>query len=301
MTFISIIIPVKPGLEPQAVRRIESLGFLLDSLEILISEGTNPSAQRNEAVRQATGEVVYFLDDDSIIFHDSISRIQKHFSDSAVVAVGGPSITPFHDSLLQQCIGAALESPLGAGGVRNRYRSFGEVRETTEKELILCNLAIRREAFLSCGGFDERLYPNEENEFLDRLSKGGGKILHDPELIVERSQRPTLAAFARQMFRYGQGRGRQTRIPPWISPLSLFSPFCCQPVLADPSFYLLLPLPCCIAAGCCQQEKSPLLPSASCPVSGNTYLQWFRSACRLSSPPSIKGVLYRSACVCAQA
>ncbi len=192
MPAISIVIPVRPGLEPLAIVGLAALDLSAAELEILVAEGTNPSIQRNEAVRQATGEVVYFLDDDSMVFPDSISMIQKHFSDSAVVVVGGPSITPSHDSLLQQCIAAALQSPLGAGAVRNRYRSTGELRDTTEKELILCNLAIRKDAFFACGGFDERLYPNEENELLDRLGKSGGRILHDPELRVERSQRPTL-------------------------------------------------------------------------------------------------------------
>ena len=212
MPAISIVIPVRPGLEPLAIVGLAAVDVSPGDLEILVAEGENPSCQRNEAVRQATGDIIYFLDDDSMVAHDCITRIKGYFSDETVVAVGGPSITPSHDSLLQQCIGAALQSPLGAGSVRNRYRSTGKLRDTTEKELILCNLAIRKDVFLSCGGFDERLYPNEENELLDRLAKSGGRILHDPELRVERSQRPTLAAFARQMFRYGQGRGRQTRI-----------------------------------------------------------------------------------------
>lgn len=209
---ISVVIPIKPGLRPQAAGRIAALGWPSGQYELLIAEGTNPSCQRNQAVQQATGDIVYFLDDDALVVPDALQRLARHFVDPQVVVVGGPSLTPSTDTSLQRAIGAALTSPLGAGGVRNRYRAVGTVRRTTERELILCNLAIRREAFLANNGLDERLYPNEENELLDRLQKGGGLLLHDPELAVERSQRASLAAFVRQMFRYGRGRSEQTRI-----------------------------------------------------------------------------------------
>lgn len=212
MLTVSIIIPIKPGLVPQAADRIASLGWLSDHCELLVAEGTNPSCQRNQAVQQATGDIIYFLDDDALVVPDALQRLEQHFGDPQVVVVGGPSCTPATDSVLQQGIGAALGSLLGAGGVRNRYRAVGAVRQTTERELILCNLAIRRDAFLAAGGLDERLYPNEENELLDRLKKGGGTLLHDPAIAVERSQRTSIPAFIRQMYRYGRGRAEQTRI-----------------------------------------------------------------------------------------
>ncbi len=209
---ISIVIPVKPGVEPTALLQIASLDWPLENLEVLIAEGTKPSRQRNLAVQQARGDVVYFLDDDSLVLPDALKRLARHFTDPKVAAVGGPSLTPDDNSLLQRAFGAVLSSPIGAGGVRNRYRRTGSVRETTERELILCNLAVRREPFLTLGGLDERLYPNEENELLDRFIKSGWRLLHDPGLSVFRSQRQTLSAFAKQMFRYGRGRAEQTRI-----------------------------------------------------------------------------------------
>lgn len=235
MTSISIIIPVRPGLTPQALQGVRRLDWSTDQIELLVAEGENPSRQRNQAVVQACGEIVYFLDDDSSVAADCLSRLDEHFRDPSVVAVGGPSLTPATDSLLQRAIGQALSTALGAGGVRNRYRAVGALREASERELILCNLAVRKSSFLACGGLDERLYPNEENEFLDRLQAGGGRLLHDPQLAVGRSQRPTLAAFARQMFRYGQGRARQTRLA-GVSGLMPFTP------LAFILYLLTLPL-----------------------------------------------------------
>ncbi len=208
----SIIIPVKHGLIPRALERLESAEWASERFELLIAEGQNPSMQRNQAARQAKGQIIYFLDDDSMPVKGALQRLESHFRNPGVVATGGPSLTPKTDSLLQRAFGAVLSSFLGAGGVRNRYRASGALRQTTERELILCNLAVRRQAFIDNGGFDERLYPNEENELLDRLAKKGGILLHDPELAVERSQRSTIPAFVKQMYRYGRGRAEQTRI-----------------------------------------------------------------------------------------
>jgi len=210
MLSFSFIIPVKPG---GAVTALDSLGCIEPGgplFEILIAEGSNPSRQRNLAAHQSQGDVLFFLDDDSLVKPDCLTQCAAALEHKDVAVVGGPSLTPDSDTFRQRLFGLALSSVFGAGAMLNRYRSVGQARVTTEKELILCNLAIRREQFLSAGGFDERLYPNEENELLDRIGLSGFKMMHLPDMGVRRSQRPTLNAFMRQMFNYGRGRAQQT-------------------------------------------------------------------------------------------
>jgi hypothetical protein len=105
--------------------------------------------------------------------------------------------------------------------MRNRYRAQGKARLTNDSELILCNLSFRRERFLACGGLDERLYPNEENELMDRMRQAGAVLIHDPQLAVYRSQRPTWRLLCRQFLNYGRGRAEQTHISRRIQPASL--------------------------------------------------------------------------------
>jgi GT2 family glycosyltransferase len=182
-----------------------------------------PSRQRNLAAAEAHGEILYFLDDDSCVNPENFQHCSDIMGDPSVAVVGGPSITPATDRWWQRLFGYALSSLLGAGPVRNRYRSHGTVRETTEKELILCNLAIRRSVYLDMGGLDERLYPNEENELMDRIRAAGLKLVHDPAMIVQRSQRSTFQAFTRQMFSYGRGRAQQSLLSGSWNPVS-FTP-----------------------------------------------------------------------------
>ena len=206
---VSIIIPVKPGGAVRALDGLRNVEYPENLFEVLVAEGTCPSRQRNLAAHEAQGALLYFLDDDSLVSPDFLTRAVRHYRQDKVAVVGGPSLTPEEDSPLRQAFGLALASPFGAGSVCNRYRRHGVFRETGDHELILCNLSFSASVFGEAGGFDERLYPNEENELLVRLRRSGWKLIHDPELAVYRNQRPTFPAFVRQLFGYGRGRAQQ--------------------------------------------------------------------------------------------
>ena len=218
---VSIIIPVKHGGEVRALAAIAEASYPSELLEVLVAYGSQPSAQRNLAAQEAKGELLFFLDDDSRVAPAFLEIAASHYRHPKVAAAGGPSLTPDTDSALQRAIGAALASAVGGGGVRNRYQKSGKARQSCDSELILCNLSFRRDIFLSHGGLDARLYPNEENELMDRLLREGFLLVHDPELAVFRSQRRSYRAFVRQMFGYGCGRGEQTLLSGKVKPVSL--------------------------------------------------------------------------------
>ncbi|HTP67050.1 MAG TPA: glycosyltransferase [Geobacteraceae bacterium] len=217
---VSIIIPVKPGGGVTALDALHRVDYPYASFEVLLTEGRKPARQRNRAAALAAGDILYFLDDDSLVSPGFIRKAANHFTAVDVAAVGGPSITPASDSLLQRSFGLVLGSRFGGGGMRNRYRKTGGSRKTCDRELILCNLGFRKDRFMELGGFDERLYPNEENELLERIKRSGGVLVHDPDLAVLRSQRPTLKAFTRQLFGYGRGRGQQTVLSGVVKPVT---------------------------------------------------------------------------------
>ena len=106
-------------------------------------------------------------------------------------------------------LGYVLGTRLGAWTMRARYAPVGGCRPATEKELIGCNLSLRREAFWVLGGFREDLFPNEETELVSRCRRLEGAALYDPGLIVRRAHRESMAGLAQQFFFYGRGRMRQ--------------------------------------------------------------------------------------------
>ncbi|MDH3972666.1 MAG: glycosyltransferase [Deltaproteobacteria bacterium] len=207
---VSIIIPVKPGGEVKALRAVEKIDYPGEKLEVIVAEGCHPSIQRNEAVRQSKGEILYFLDDDACPTPSNIKRLIMQHRAANVAAVGGPSLAPEGDSFIQKCFESLFISPFGGAGIKNRYQSVGTVRESSEKELILCNLSFKRSVFEQFGGLNEKLFPNEENDLMVRIEKNGCKLIHDPHMKVFRSQRKNIKRFARQILNYGRGRMEQT-------------------------------------------------------------------------------------------
>jgi hypothetical protein len=226
---VTVVIAARPEqAEIKAVTASRALDYPAEKLEILVARGRQPSVQRNAALKAAKGDVVYFLDDDSVADRANLRRVMAHFRDPQVKMAGGPNLCPPEAPELEQIFALVLASSLAMGPSRARYARVGQVRATSEKELILCNLAARREAMLELGGFNEALYPNEENALMDELQRRGGRLVYDPQMIVYRRPRATLKAFARMMMTYGRGRAEQFRETPTLgSALNFIPPLFC--------------------------------------------------------------------------
>jgi hypothetical protein len=207
---ISVIVPA-PTLSPEPA----VLGDLtkLDSpeMEILVAVGSNPSHQRNRAAAAATGDILVFLDSDCRVDQAYVDRVLIHMAAGRRV-VGGPILLEQPASAREMLFQSLLGHPFLTGVSSARYRPAGELRECDDSQLILCNMAVGRDIFVTSGGFEERLYPNEENEWMTRLRAGGISCWHDPELIVHRPQRKTWKAFFRMLTGYGKGRTKQFRV-----------------------------------------------------------------------------------------
>jgi len=241
---ITVLIAARPAqAEIQAVTASRALDYPADKLEIIVARGQQPSAQRNAALKAARGDVVYFLDDDSAPEPGNLRRAVAHFSDPKVQMVGGPNLCPREAPPLEQVFALVLASWLAFGPSRARYSAAGKVRATSEKELILCNLLARRPTMLELGGFNEALYPNEENALMDELQKRGGKLLYDPQLLVHRRPRPSLKSFAKMLMTYGRGRAEQFRLHPTPgSALNFVPPLFCLYLLGLLPLLALTPL-----------------------------------------------------------
>ncbi len=246
----SVIIPVRPGSPiPPAARSVADVNYPLDHIEVLLAEGNNPSLQRNAAIAQARGDLIYLLDDDSVLSKKALRYAVEVFAenpDPEFVCVGGPVLTNATDSAFQKAAGAAMGSVFGLGPNRHRHVAFGLVRPATEKELISANMVMRRQAVDRAGGFDERLYPNEENEFLKRVHTAGMRCMYHPLMAVFGSRRRNLGQVFVQNFRYGKGRARhyfRNRQPIdvlfWVPTLFLGA---CVAFAVHPRWYTAIPL-----------------------------------------------------------
>ncbi|MHB8172920.1 MAG: glycosyltransferase family 2 protein [Nitrospirota bacterium] len=266
--FISVIIPVRPGGAVRALEALRGVDYPRDRFEVLVAEGRQPSVQRNRAAREAKGDILYFLDDDSLATAGLFRTVAARYSDPEVAGVGGPIITSPSDGFLRRGFGLALSSPFGGSTIRARYKKLGPERPATEKDLILANLSFRKPVFLDAGGFNENLYPNEENELLNKLTSGGKIFLYVPDAWLYRGQRPNFKAYLKQVFTYGRGRMDQNYQHPegfkalHMAP-SLFLLYCLglafirQPIYFAPAL-LYIALCMIFSAASAIEAKNPL-------------------------------------------
>jgi hypothetical protein len=239
---VTVIIPTRPGqAEVPAVAAARALDYPADRLEILVARGRQPAVQRNAALRAARGDLVYFLDDDTLPEAGNLKRAAASFQNPSVTILGGPNLCPASAPPLEQVFAVVLGS-WAMSASRARYAPVGRLRLSSEKELILCNMVARRKEILAHGGFDEALYPNEENALMDAVQRSGQTLLYDPEFIAYRRPRPSLRLFFKMMFTYGRGRAEQVRLHPTPGSTLNFAPplFCAYVALCLVGAVLLM-------------------------------------------------------------
>ena len=184
-------------------------------LQIIVVEGIHPARQRNAALSRAQGGIVVFLDNDCSIGANYWRELESVLTQPEVEIVGGPALLRPHATAWEEIFHALLTHVLVVGTVASRYASRGDFRPATQTDLILCNLAVRRSIFAKIGPLSTDLYPNEENEWLDRAEAAGMRAFHDPGLQVFRPQRATPVQMTLTLLRYGMGRTRQFRVSGW--------------------------------------------------------------------------------------
>lgn len=208
---VSIIIPHREGESiANTLAGVYLSNYPKDLIEIFQAEGTHPTVQRNACIKEATGDIIYFIDNDSIIKPDNIKIASELFENNDNIAIIGGPATHTINTDIEIYIDNCLCSYFAVGPISARYsKQNTKVREGTDKDVILCNLFIKRDAIIEAGFFNEELYPNEENALIDRIISLGYKLIYNPNIIVNRPPRASIGAYIKMLLNYGRGRFEQ--------------------------------------------------------------------------------------------
>ncbi len=202
------------ALNKQTCKSYEVIIILDKDIDSTQREQVIPAFKRNLGAKRAKGEILAFLDDDSYPDPLWLTNALTIFSTNAqTLALGGPSLTPPENNILQQASGLIYSSFLGSGGAGD-YRNLIKPERYVD-DYPTVNFFIRKKIFNQLGGFDTKHWPGEDTLLCRKLIKyQANSILYSPLPIVYHHRRPIGLSLLKQISRYGQHRGFFAKIYP---------------------------------------------------------------------------------------
>jgi hypothetical protein len=192
VTSLAVVIPAtdrRPTLD-RVVAAIERAAEPPEEI-IVVDEpaGLGPAAARNIGAQKAGSEIVVFIDADVEVHEDTFGRIRRAFDE---------------DLALVAAFGSYDEAP-GAPGIVSNFRNLLHHHVHHEGAGVATTFwaglgAIRRDAFLEVGGFDEDRFPRpsvEDIELGARLYERGAKVILDPSIQGTHLKRWSLVGMLR--------------------------------------------------------------------------------------------------------
>jgi glycosyltransferase involved in cell wall biosynthesis len=150
---------------------------------------------RNTGLKNATGDIITFLDDDCLASSNWVSGIMKAH-ESNIDAVYG-LIMPYGKNILA---GFAQSLESYPDNTVKDYRS-SMINNASFKKISIGNIK-----------FDTRLNIGEDVKFNYDLNKMHIKTLFTPRIVVKHRYRDTIAGLFKQQYRFGRHRPRLMRI-----------------------------------------------------------------------------------------
>jgi glycosyltransferase involved in cell wall biosynthesis len=169
---------------------------------VLINEKQTIPTALNKGLAAAQGEVLVRFDAHAEMPEGYIEKCLNALTEE----VGATNVGGWREAHgfgpWGRAVGAALSSRLGVGNPRIwRPPGSGEIRRDVETVPLGCfPVDVLRDA----GGWQEELLVNEDFELNHRLQRAGGRIVFDPAIWSVYRPRESLAAIARQYWRYGR-------------------------------------------------------------------------------------------------
>jgi len=165
---------------------------------------------RNRALREATGEIVAFVDDDAMVDPRWLVHLLKPFADGRVQCVTGLTM-PLELETESQEIFEKLAGFSRRGFVRRVFECPPMSPLSTGPIGAGANMAIRRSVCDMIGTFDPALDAGTatrsggDHEFFTRLLRNGHRIVYEPAALNWHRHRRTWRELKDVMYGYGVG------------------------------------------------------------------------------------------------
>jgi cellulose synthase/poly-beta-1,6-N-acetylglucosamine synthase-like glycosyltransferase len=216
---VSIIIPCKDidDYTRECIRHCRQLKFdgyeiillpdnseeTIEGVNVIATGSVSPGFKRNIGVRNSSGEICAFIDNDAYPRKDWLTNAVKYFEDSEVGGVGGPGVTPEEDDLVKKAGGYVLSSFM-VGSLSSRYKT----KQSFESDDIhSCNFIARKSVVTEAGGWNEKYWPGEDTLMCLAIRQLGKKLIESSEVVVYHHRRSLFIPHLKQVSRFGEHRG----------------------------------------------------------------------------------------------
>jgi GT2 family glycosyltransferase len=162
-------------------------GYLTNSVKYIKKEHAGPAAARNHGAKHSSGEILCFIDDDSIPERSWLNEMICEFSKKKDAAVISGRILSYDR--------------------KNPFPLLLEKAVYPGRHWATCNIAYRREIFEKLGGFDET-FPEaswEDNDLGLRARWAGYSHIYNTKAIVYHNHEKTMEEYKRKCLLNGRG------------------------------------------------------------------------------------------------
>lgn len=216
------IIVVDGNSDDQTIKVVEESAAADKRIKLLRNPRRLSSSARNLGVRNATGDMVLFIDghvyiDNRQLLNNTVRLLKE--KDVAVLSRPQLLNTP-DNTLFQRAVSLARESIIGHGLDSTIYTAKERYVDPTSS-----GATYKRELFDAVGYYDEEFDACEDVEFNYRAAQLGYRSFTSPKLAVFYYPRNSIRALFQQMQRYGTGRFRLSRKHPKTVSLGTLIPF----------------------------------------------------------------------------
>ena len=182
---------------PQPVTREALPDLHRFTLRILRQENRGPAAARNFGAEKATGEILFFTDDDCLPSPHWVSALSQEIQSHPEALVGSLTFNGLPDNKWSSASQLIIDLV---------YDHFN--RDPANAYFLASNnMACRRDLFLELGGFDMEFSQAgaEDRDFCDRWRMTKRPIRLIREQLVEHRHPQTFGKFLDIHYRYGRG------------------------------------------------------------------------------------------------
>lgn len=182
---------VDNGCSPRCLAEVESWLPQVPGARIVPARDVpGPSYGRTKGVEAATAPIVAFCDDDDVVDAQWVEALARAMDGYDMVGgrirvdrLNPPELLRWRDELQ-------------TSGLPSMHDHLPYAMS--------CNMAVRKEVFLSLGGFDRDLYPGEDVDLSWRLQYAGGTLGFAADAVIDYRYRPDVRSHLRQRRSYGR-------------------------------------------------------------------------------------------------